>query len=90
MKKLVVIIIIIILIIVLAVFLTACNKQIVDFNLKFTNAYIKVGDTWIDVEISKWTDYEGEQFQLTLKDGTVIVVSSINCILYNGKLPKGD
>lgn len=79
----------IVLIIALVLLLTACaNKQILDFNYNFTHAYIKVGNTWTDVEVEKWADYEGEQLQLTLKDGTVLVVSSINCILYEGALPE--
>lgn len=79
----------IVLIIALVLLLTACaNYQIIDFHYKFTRAYVKVGDTWTDLEIEKWADYEGEQLQLTLKDGTVLVVSSINCILYEGTLPE--
>ena len=71
-------------------FLTGCNKQVVDWNLVFNRAYVKVGNEWIDIEVKTWTDYDGEQLQLTLKDGTVMVVSSVNCILYNGNLPKID
>ena len=70
---------------------TACNYQVFDLNYKFTNAYVQIGDEWIDLEIKSWKDYEdGEQLQLTLKDGTVLLVSSINCILYSGELPKGE
>lgn len=47
-----------------------------------------MGDDWIDLAISKWKDYDGEQLQLILQDGTVLLVSSVNCILYNGTLPK--
>lgn len=66
---------------------TACNYQFFDFNYNFTHAYVKIGDVWTNVEIKTWTDYEGEQLQLTLADGTVLVVSSVNCILYEGTLP---
>lgn len=69
--------------------LSGCNKQMFDFNYKFEKAYVKVGEQWVDFDISSWTDYEdGEQLQLTLKDGTVMVVHSENCILYNGTLPN--
>lgn len=72
-------------------FAVGCNKQMIDFNLKFNKAYIKVGDEWRDVEIKTWTDYEdGEQIQIKLKDGTVLIVHSANCILYNGTLPMED
>lgn len=68
--------------------LTACNKQILDLNLKFDRAYVKIGDEWKDVAIKSWNDYDGEQIQITLQDGTVILTSSVNCILYKGELPK--
>lgn len=88
MKK---ILICILLLAVMVLCLAACNKQIFDTEYKFTNAYIKVGDEWIDVEIKKWNDYDGsDQIQIVLKDGTVIYTTSLNCILYNGTLPKGE
>ena len=69
--------------------LTSCsNYNAMDMHYKFTNAYVKIGEEWKDVEVKAWTDYEGEQLQLKLKDGTVIVVNSMNCILYEGKLPR--
>ena len=68
----------------------SCNKQIYDFNYEYTRAYIKVGEEWIDIPISKWCDYEGEQIQITLIDGSVILTSSYNCILYKGNLPKKE
>lgn len=71
-------------------FAAGCNKQLIDLNLKFDRAYIKIGEEWKDFAISSWTDYEdGEQIQIKLKDGTVILTNSINCILYNGTLPRG-
>lgn len=78
---------IILLIVAMAVMFTACNKEVFDVKYKFTNAYVKVGEDWIDVEVKTWTDFECEQIQITLKDGTVLVVNSMNCILYNGTLP---
>lgn len=87
MKK---IIAIIIMVCILSIF-TACNYQVFDLNYKYTNAYVQIGNEWVDLKIDKWRDYEdGEQIQLTLKDGTVMLVSSINCILYDGELPKGE
>ena len=68
--------------------MAGCNHQMFDFNYEFSNAYVKVGEEWIDLEIKTWMDYDGEQIQITLKDDTVMVVSSVNCILYNGVLPK--
>lgn len=65
-----------------------CNQQIIDVNYKFDKAYVKIGNEWKDVSVKTWGDYEGEQLQLILQDGTVLVVHSANCILYNGTLPR--
>lgn len=69
--------------------LSGCgNYDVLDTQCEFSNAYIKVGDTWVDVEIKSWRDYDGEQIQIKLKDDTVLLLSSVNCILYDGKLPN--
>ena len=65
------------------------NYDFFDTHYTFTKAYVKIGEEWMDLEIKSWTDYEGEQIQLTLHDDTVMLVSSVNCILYEGELPKG-
>ena len=71
--------------------LVSCgNLQIFDTNYTYTRAYLKIDDKWIDVPVVKWCDYEGEQIQIILTDGSVILTSSYNCILYNGKLPKKE
>ena len=69
---------------------TGCgNQQMFDTNYTFKKAYVKIGDEWKDLEVKTWTDYEdGEQLQLKLKDGTVFIVHSANCILYDGTLPR--
>lgn len=68
---------------------TGCsNKQIFDTNYTFQRAYVKIGEEWKDFEIKTWKDYDGEQLQLKLQDGTVLIVHSANCILYNGTLPR--
>ena len=68
--------------------LSGCNQQLIDLNYEFNRAHVKVGNEWKDVSVKTWSDYEGEQLQLTLQDGTVLVVHSANCILYNGTLPR--
>lgn len=60
---------------------TGCNKQIFDFNYTFDKAVITVNGESKVYSIDSWTDYEGEQLQLTLTDGSVILVSSYNTIL---------
>lgn len=88
MKKAIIKFLVLTIILVFLVGLCACNYQYIDLNLKFTNAYVKIGEQWIDLEIKTWRDYEGEQIQLTLKDDTVLIVHSANCVLYNGELPN--
>ncbi len=61
---------------------TGCNKQVVDFNYSYDVALVQFPDgTYKEIELSSWTDYEGEQLQLTDKDGTVYLVNSVNCVL---------
>ncbi len=64
-----------------------CNYQVIDLQYAYHRAYVKLGEEWVDIPIKAWNDYEGEQLQITLQDGTKILVSSINCILYYGELP---
>ena len=67
---------------------TGCgNYENWDMQYTFTQAYVKIGEEWKVVDVKSWTDYEGEQLQLRLMDGTVMLVSSVNCILYDGTLP---
>lgn len=85
MKKFKLIFICIILIIFILTLFVGCNRQLIDTHYKFDYAYIKVGEEWQNFKLKSWLDYEGEQIQLTLEDGETIIVSSINCILHNGK-----
>lgn len=64
-----------------------CNYQLIDATYRYDRAYVKIGEEWVDLEIRSWNDYDGEQLQIKLKDGSVLLVSSINCILYYGELP---
>ena len=82
-------------IVVLTVFLIGCanpeeasafNKQIFDFNYSFDTAIIDLHSEIITVEIESWTDYEdGEQLQITAKDGTIYLTNSYNCTLIKSK-----
>ena len=67
-----------------------CNYQLLDTTYKYDKAYVKIGEEWVDLEIRSWTDYEGEQLQIKLKDGSILLVSSYNCILYYGELPTSQ
>lgn len=65
--------------------LSGCNKQVFDFNYQFTKVHLHEADKCVEIE--KWNDYEGEQIQVILKDGTVMLVSSNNADLINGNCP---
>ena len=70
------------LVIVAALVLTGCNKQIIDFQYTFDAAIITINGETKVYSITSWTDYaDGEQLQLILKDGSVLLVSSYNTIL---------
>lgn len=64
--------------------LSGCtNKQYIDMNYSYNKAIISLqnGEV-VEVEIKSWRDYEdGEQIQITSKDGTVYLSSSYNCTL---------
>ena len=71
----------IILLIVITLFLTGCNKQIVDFNYSYNKAICKIGDEVKKIKLKSWKDYNGEQLQLKDYEGNTYLVSSINCTL---------
>lgn len=67
---------------VMLIMFTSCNKQIIDLNLHFDKAIVKMPDgTTETIKLKSWKDYEGEQIQLIAQDGTVYLVNSVNCIL---------
>lgn len=62
-------------------FLTGCNKQVIDFDYKYTKAICQIGGETKEIEIKKWKDYDGEQLQIKDKEGNTYLVSSFNCTL---------
>ena len=63
--------------------LTACgNYDAFDTVYTYDYAIVTFPDgTTQTIELSQWTDYEGEQIQITAMDGTVYLVNSVNCVL---------
>lgn len=54
----------------------------VDLNYNFDYAIININGEYQKIEIEGWRDYEdGEQIQVTAKDGTVYLTNSFNCTL---------
>ena len=66
-----------------SVTLTGCNATLVDTNYTFNKAIIFGDGTATIIEIKKWADYDGEQFQIITNDGLVIVTSSFDTKLIN-------
>lgn len=64
--------------------MAGCNRDMIDTNHTYDRAIIQLanGDV-VEVDIAKWRDYEGEQIQITAKDGTVYLTSSMRCDLIN-------
>ena len=61
---------------------TGCNYDMVDMVYTYDYAYIfkPDGSIFLEGKVDKWTDYEGEQLQVTI-DGKTYLVSSYDCIL---------
>jgi len=58
--------------------LTACNYTFIDVHYYYNKAIIFDGNTATIVEISEWTDYDGEQIQIITKDGLLLLTSSFD------------
>lgn len=62
--------------------LTGCNYQMIDTTFTYDKAIIKLAnDEVIEVKIKTWTDYDGEQIQITAEDETVYLTNSFRCDL---------
>ena len=61
------------------------NKQIFDFNQKFTAAYCKWPDgTMRTIRVAKWNDYQNsDQIQIIDTDGNVYLFHAANVVLAN-------
>ena len=62
-----------------------CNYDLIDTNYSYKYVHLYSENKCFEIE--SWTDYEGEQLQVDIKDHGVILVSSINCILVAEKCP---
>lgn len=71
--------------------LTGCgNMQLIDTTYTYNYAQFELPDgTIIEGQLVKWSDYEGEQLQLTMEDGNVYLVSSYNAVLSAFEIEEG-
>lgn len=65
--------------------LTACNKQVVDFNKAFNVVVEKNDENVSVVGIKEYTDYSGTMVQFVTMDGLVIISSTMQTQLVNVK-----
>jgi len=60
------------------------NMDIIDLNYGFSNVIFSNDNSSSALKIEKWCDYEGEQLQVKLASGDIILSSSIMLDLING------
>lgn len=70
------------LVIFMAVFMTACNKQLIDTTWSYERAIVRLPDgTVIDGKLQSWSDYDdGDQIQVKI-DGVTYLVHSSDVVL---------
>lgn len=64
-------------------FLTGCNRTLLDTQWNFTKAKIIIGNEVIDVEVSKWSDYDDTSVQITDINGKTYLTDLKNVVLIN-------
>lgn len=61
--------------------LCGCNYRVFDTTFSYSWAQIKMPDgTIIEGRVDNWTDYEGDQLQITI-DGTTYLVHAVNAVM---------
>ncbi len=72
--------------VIMALVLTGCgNYNLLDTTYQYDKVHVHNEDKCF--EVKSWTDYEGEQIQVELVDGTYLLVSNINATLIKGECP---
>lgn len=80
-KKVITYIGIIIVVIFCLLFMTGCNKQIIDLDYSYDKVVCNYDGDKFTLKIDKWRDYEdGEQFQIK-SDGKTYLISANKCYL---------
>ena len=64
---------------------TGCNRNILIGTQSFDKAIIVKDNNAVIINIASWKDFDGEQFELTTKDGMVILTSSFDTKLINSE-----
>lgn len=65
----------------MALSLTGCNYTLIDTKYQYDYAIISLQDgTLVMGKVDKWTDYDGEQLQVTI-EGVTYLTNSYHCTL---------
>ena len=71
--------------------LCSCNYDVFDTNYSFKKVHTTFdGQNYQCYEIISWTDYDGEQIQVDIKDYGIVLLSSYNSYLIADKCPYCD
>lgn len=76
------IITIVLLLLILGCIFGACNQQVIDTTYKYNRAIIKMGDEYVEVQVSSWKDYDdSDSIQIKTTDGTSYYTHLNNVVL---------
>ena len=68
--------------------ISGCNYNVIDTNYEFHKVHATFdGVNYQCYEINSWTDYDGEQIQVDIKDYGIVLLSSYNSYLIKDKCP---
>ena len=84
MKKTISIITLLLFILIIATVLVACDAKIGDYNI----AIVFMQNRARTYEIESWREVGNRRICLYLKSGGVMLVDSVNCILYKGNIEE--
>lgn len=62
------------------ILLTGCNKQILDLDYEYNKVKCNYDGDKFELNIDKWTDYDGEQLQVK-SNGKTYLLSANKCYL---------
>ena len=67
--------------------MSGCNRSVLDTKFNFEYAMVQWPDGTSEMlEVKSWRDYDGEQLQITTKDGDTYLINSVNVVLmHEGK-----
>ena len=59
---------------------TGCNQQIIDMDYEYDKIICDYNGNKFELQVDKWTDYEGEQIQVK-SNGKTYLLSANNCYM---------